>query len=140
MATGKAPKPGEFHSLSAKLDKAKNILLNQLPLQMFKDVCSKVPKSHRGKLVRMNDDDIDADAVLTADEKTLIKQQREKLKEFMTQDAWKALDAIDILDAVIQMKDRVLNPAAHWSETPLFDAEVKKALTLVSRLEATLLK
>jgi hypothetical protein len=58
----------------------------------------------------------------------------------MTKDAWKALEAIDVLDAVIQMKDRVLNPAAHWSETPLYDAEVKKALTLIARLEATLLK
>lgn len=140
MATGKASKPGEFHSLSQKLDKAKNILLNQLPLQLFKDVCSTVPKGHRDKLVRMNDDDIDADAVLTADEKTLIKEQRDKLKKFMTKDTWKALEAVDVLDAVIQMKDRVLNPAAHWSETPLYDAEVKKALTLVARLKATLLK
>jgi hypothetical protein len=38
------------------------------------------------------------------------------------------------------MKDRVLNPAAHWSETPLYTAEVKKALIVVARLEATLLK
>jgi hypothetical protein len=38
------------------------------------------------------------------------------------------------------MKDRVLNPAAHWAETPLYNTEVKKALTLVARLEATLLK
>jgi len=140
MATGKAPKPGEFHSLSAKLEKARNILLNQLPLQMFKDVCSKVPKPHRDKIVRMNDHDIDADAGLTADEKARLKQQREKLKLFMSNDAWIALEAIDVLDAVIQMKDRVLNPAAHWSKTPLYDAEVKKALTLVARLEAILLK
>ena len=88
----------------------------------------------------MNDDDIDADAALTADEKTLLKQQREKLKQFMTKDAWKALEAIDVLDGVIRMKDRVLNPAAHWAETPLYDAEVKKALTLIARLEAILLK
>ena len=140
MATGKSPKPGEFHSLSTKLDKARNILVNQLPLQMFKDICSKVPKGHRDKLVSMNDNDIDADAGLPPDEKTLIKQQREKLKRFMSQDAWKALEAIHILDAVIQMKDRVLNPAAHWAETPLYNAEVKKAMTLIARLEATLLK
>ncbi len=140
VATGKAAKPGEFHSLSAKLDKAKNILMNQLPLQLFKDVCDKVPKSHREKLVRMNDDDIDADTALTPDEKTLIKQQRDRLKQFMSHDAWKALEAIHILDAVIRMKDRVLNPAAHWAETPLYNAEVKKALTLIARLQATLLK
>lgn len=140
MATGKAAKPGEFHALSAKLEKARNILMNQLPLQMFKDVCSKVPKGHRDKLVRINDEDIDADVGLTAEEKTLIKQQRDKLKQFMSQDAWNALEAIDILDAVIQMKDRVLNPAAHWAQTPLYDAEVKKALTLITRLETALLK
>jgi hypothetical protein len=140
MATGKAPKPGEFHSLSQKLEKAKNILLNQLPLQLFKDVCAKVPKAHRDKLVRMNDNDIDAIADLTPDEKNLLKQQREKLTDFMTKDAWKALEAIDVLDAVIQMKDRVLNPAAHWAETPLYTAEVNKALTLVERLKAKLLQ
>lgn len=90
--------------------------------------------------VILNDDDINTDAALSADEKLLIKQQRDKLKQFMSQDAWKELDKIDILDAVIQMKDRVLNPAAHWAETPLYDAEVKKALTLIARLEAILLK
>jgi len=140
MATGKAPKPGDFHTLSSKLEKARNILVSQLPLQLFKEVCSKVPKSHRDKIVRMNDSDIDADSALSGGEKTLIKQQREKLKEFMVRDAWKALDAIEILDTIIQMKDRVLNPAAHWSETPLYDAEVKKALDLVKRLEVILLK
>jgi ABC-type lipoprotein export system ATPase subunit len=80
------------------------------------------------------------DGIKDKDEKTLIKQQRENLKHFMSQDAWKTLEAIEVLDAVIQMKDRVLNPAAHWAETPLYNAEVKKALTLIGRLEATLLK
>ena len=37
------------------------------------------------------------------------------------------------------MKDRVLNPASHWNETPLYKAELKKALTLIKRLENVLL-
>jgi hypothetical protein len=87
----------------------------------------------------MNDQDIDADTSLTPDEKILIKQQREKLTQFISQEAWKALEAIDILDAVLGMKDRVLNPAAHWDETPLYDAEVKKALKLIAKFERKLL-
>jgi len=139
MATGKIPKPGEFHSLSAKLEKAKNIQMSLLPLRLFKDVCTKLPKKHRDKLIRINDTDIDADVGLTPDEKTLVKQQREKLRQYMSNDAWKALEAIDVIDAVIRMKDRVLNPAAHWSEIPLYDAEVKKAMKLIERLEKILL-
>ena len=138
MATGRMPKPGEFHSLSAKLDKARKIILNQLPLEAFEVVCSKVPKGLRDKLVRTNDDDIDADVSLTDIEKTLLKEQREKLKNFLNKDTWKAFESIEILDTIIQMKDRVLNPAAHWNETPLYDAEVKKALKLIERLETVL--
>ncbi len=33
------------------------------------------------------------------------------------------------------MKDRVLNPAAHWGNEPLYEAELKKALVLIERLE-----
>lgn len=57
----------------------------------------------------------------------------------MSKDAWKALESIDALDAVLDMKDRVLNPAAHWDETPLYDAEVKKALKLIAKFERKLL-
>lgn len=139
MATGKAPRPGEFHSLSGKLNKAKKILEEKLPLKVFKTVCAKVPKTHRDKLVSINNDDINADARLTPGEKELIKEQRSKLKEFMTKDAWKALESIEVLEAVIQMTGRVLNPAAHWAETPLYDAEVKKALKLIGRFEKSLI-
>lgn len=139
-ATGEAPKPGEFHSLSKKLNQARSNLLNQLPLQLFKSVCSSVPKEHRDKLVRINDDDIDADGSLTPDVNKLVKQQRERLTQFLSNDAWKALEAIDVLDAVIQMKDRVLNPSAHWAEAPFYEAEVKKALRLIGRLKTELIK
>jgi len=41
-------------------------------------------------------------------------------------------------DAVIRMKYRVLNSAAHWGEAPLHDAVLRKALILVDRLEKCL--
>ena len=42
---------------------------------------------------------------------------------------------IEIPDAILRMTDRVLNPAAHWGEPALYDAEVRKALTLINQLE-----
>ncbi len=34
------------------------------------------------------------------------------------------------------MKDRVLNPAAHWNEVPLYEQEVEKTLELIKQLES----
>ncbi len=62
------------------------------------------------------------------------------LKTFLSDVAWKALESVEIIDQVIRMKDRVLNPASHWNETPLYKAEVKKALKLIQRLEKVLLR
>jgi len=45
---------------------------------------------------------------------------------------------METIDAVIRMKDRVLNPAAHWGEAPLYQAELDKALKLITRLEQVL--
>ncbi len=45
---------------------------------------------------------------------------------------------METIDSVIRMKDRVLNPAAHWGAQPLYDAELRKALTLVRRLQKLL--
>lgn len=138
VAMGESPCPGEFHSLSEDLKAAKNHLLQQLPLALYHQALNGIPQSHRDKLVSITDDDIDADTSLDAEAKGRIKCQRKRLKRFFSQDAWKNLEAIEILDAVIRMKDRVLNPAAHWAETPLYDAEVKKALALIQRLEIIL--
>ena len=43
-----------------------------------------------------------------------------------------------IIDAVLRMKDRVLNPAAHWGQAPLYQAELGKALQLIERLQQVL--
>ena len=139
VATGRAPKVDEFHSLSDKLNKARRILENQLPLRAFNELCKNFPKAHRAKLVAVSDIDIDADGSLDIATKDSIKAGRQKLREFMTHQSWEKLEAYEILEAVIRMKDRVLNPAAHWNEVPLYDTEIRKALKLVQRLESTLI-
>jgi hypothetical protein len=82
--------------------------------------------------------DIDNDATLDLPTKNIIKTQRRRLKQFLSQEAWRNLEAVEAVDAIIQMKDRVLNPAAHWNEIPLYDAELKKALRLVAAFERSL--
>lgn len=140
MATGVMPKPGDFHSLSEKLKKARRILANDLPIQAFNEVCKNVPPEHRGKLIAVDDTDLNGDASLDPATREQLKQHRQKMKDFMTHQAWGKLEAYELLEQVLRMKDRVLNPGSHWNDTPLYQAEVQKALKLIERMENVLLR
>ncbi len=135
MAEGKQPPPGEFHSLTKNLRTARNKLREKLPIKLYEGVLKVVPEEHRDKLVRVNDDDIDADDTLDPATKEMIKTQRARLASFLNKEGWRHLEAIETLDAILKMTDRVLNPAAHWGEPALYDTELQKALTLIRRLE-----
>ncbi|OQY19081.1 MAG: hypothetical protein B6I36_05200 [Desulfobacteraceae bacterium 4572_35.1] len=132
------PCPGEFHSLTEDLKAARNYLLQQLPLILYHQAISGVPENHRDKIMCATDDDLDVDTSLDATTKGKIKCQRRRLRQFLTQTPWQHAQTIEILDAVIRMKDRVLNPAAHWGDAPLYEAELRKAFTLIERLETCL--
>ncbi len=97
-----------------------------------------MPPEHRDKLISNSDDDLDADSSLGAAAKGKIKAQRRHLRQFLNQADWRHLETMRVLDAVLRMTGRVLNPAAHWGEDPLYDAEVRKALRLIERLEKCL--
>lgn len=140
VALGEIPAPGEFHSLTDDLRAAKNNLLQNLPLSLYNQALEGIPELHREKLVSVTDDDIDNDTSLSPEEKGRIKCQRGRLKRFLSDESWKALNTVEVIDQVLRMKDRVLNPASHWNETPLYQAEVQKALTLIERLEKVLLQ
>lgn len=139
VAMGESPAPGKFHSLTEDLRAAINHLQQQLPITLYKQVLNGIPEEHRDKLICASDDDIDSDTTLDAPTKGKIKTQRNRLRQFFAQDAWKLIEAIETVDAVIRMKDRVLNPAAHWNEEPLYNEEVRKALKLIERLKTVLL-
>ena len=140
VAMGEVSATGEFHSLSEDLKAAKNHLLQQHPLTLYNQALAGIPKDHRDKLISSSDEDIDNNPDLDPATKGKIKTQRQRLKQFVSQEAWKNLEAIEAVDSILKMKDRVLNPAAHWNETPLYDAELKKAQRLIQRLETVLLK
>ena len=137
---GRTPPTGKFHSLTKDLKAAKKHLLQKLPLTLYKQALKGIPEAHREKLVSVTDDDIDNNTALSAEERGRIKSQRRRLKTFLSDESWKALESVEIIDQVIRMKDRVLNPASHWNETPLYQAEVQKALRLIQRLEKVLLQ
>ena len=50
------------------------------------------------------------------------------------------MEAIEIVDRVLKMTERVLNPAAHDAITPLYEDEVRNALRLIERLGKVLVK
>ena len=47
-------------------------------------------------------------------------------------------ETIAIVDRVLAITDRVLNPVSHGNATPLYHEEVMKALRLIDRLESCL--
>lgn len=138
FAMGQIPRPGEFHSLSENLKAARNHLQEKLPMMLYNQVIKGVPEEYRDKLVCLSDDDLDVDTSLDPATKGKLKTQRRRLRQLLSDTAWKQAKAIETIDAVIRMKDRVLNPAAHWGEAPLYQAELDKALKLIERLERVL--
>ena len=138
FAMGQTPRPGEFHSLSEDLKAARKHLEQQLPMALYKRVIKGTPEEHRDKLVCASDADLDADTSLDPAARGKLKAQRRHLRQFLSDTAWQQAQAMETIDAVIRMKDRVLNPAAHWGDAPLYQAELDKALKLVARLEKIL--
>lgn len=139
FAMGETPRPGQFHSLSADLRAARKHLEQQLPMTLYKQVIAGTPETYRNKLVCVSDADLDADTSLDAATRVKLKTQRRRLRQFLSNTAWQQAKAMQTIDAVIRMKDRVLNPAAHWGEAPLYQAELDKALKLISRLQQVLI-
>ena len=138
VALGETTPPGEFHSLTQNLRAARNGLRKKIPVGVYEQVLKGVPEEHRDKLVRLNDDDIDTDATLDVAAKIKLKNQRKRLSKFLNDSGWQHLETIEILDNILKMTDRVLNPAAHWGEPALYDSEVRKALKLINRLEKSI--
>ena len=138
FAMGQTQRPGEFHSLTEDLKAARKHLEQQIPMTLYKKVMAGTPEEHRDKLVCASDADLDADTSLDDAAKGKLKAQRRHLRQFLSDTAWQQARAMETIDAVIRMKDRVLNPAAHWGEAPLYQAELDKALKLVARLEKVL--
>jgi hypothetical protein len=139
-AEGKALPPGQFFSLTENLRAAKNKLLEGIPTSMYERVLKGTPKEHRELLISADDTDLDGSAALQPADKGKLKSKRNDLRTVLKHDGWTRMEAVEAVDRVLEMTERVLNPASHGSATPLYEEEVRRAKKLIDRLEQALLE
>lgn len=137
-AEGNALPPGQFFSLTENLRAARNKLLEGMPVMLYEKVLKTTPKEHRALLLSSDDTDVDNNAGLQPGDKGILKSKRKDLRKVLTDDGWARMEAVEALGRVLEMTERVLNPASHGGSTPLFEAEVRRAKTLIDRLEKVL--
>jgi energy-coupling factor transporter ATP-binding protein EcfA2 len=137
-AEGKALPPGKFFSLTENLRAAKRKLLDGIPASMYQEVLKGTPQAHRAILMRGDDADLDADVSLQPDDKAELKSKRHALRLVLKDSGWDKMDAAEAIDRVLEMTERVLNPASHGNTTPLYEEEVRRAKRLIDRLEKVL--
>jgi len=137
-AEGKTLPPGQFFSLTENLRAAKNKLLEGIPVALYESVLKTTPKQHRALLLVSDDTDLDNNASLQPADKGILKSKRRDLRNALTNDGWAKMEAVEAVDRVLEMTERVLNPASHGNTTPLYEEEVRRAKRLIDRLENVL--
>jgi hypothetical protein len=136
---GKALPPGEFVSLSENLNVVRKKLAAALPTTLYEKVLKGTQPEHRALLLSEDDRDLDGSTTLSLAEKRKLKAKRRELRQVLTHDGWAKMEVLEIFDSMQEMTDRVLNPASHRNEVPLYEEEVRRAKTLIDRLEQVLL-
>ena len=129
----------EFLRLADALRAARNKVVAELPVQLYEKVVRNTPDAHRTLLVASTDDDIDSNIALDPATKGRLKTNRNRLRKLVTADHVERLRQIKLIDDILACTDRVLNPAAHAGNPPLYEKEVQDALDLVKQLESSLM-
>jgi hypothetical protein len=138
-AEGKSLPPGQFFSLTENLRAARNKLLESIPTSVYEKVLKGTPKEHRELLIAGDDADLDGNTALQPADRGKLKSKRNDLRKVLKDNGWEKMEAVEAVDRVLEMTERVLNPASHGNTTPLYAEEVRRAKSLIDRLE-TLLK
>ena len=137
-AEGKSLPPGDFVSLTQNLRLVRSKLLKDLPVAVYQKVLAGTPKEHRHLLVAPDETDLDNNAMLQPADKGKLKSKRRDLRKVLNHDGWAKMEAVEAVDRVLEMTERVLNPASHGHITPLYEEEVRRAKRLIDRLEEVL--
>ena len=137
-AEGKALPPGQFFSLTENLRAAKNKLLEGIPGSLYESVLKGAPREHRALLISSDDTDLDNNTTLQPADRGKLKSKRCDLRNVLNHDGWAKMEAVEAVDRVLEMTERVLNPASHGNTTPLYEEEVRRAKKLIARLEQAL--
>ena len=137
-AEGKALPPGQFFSLTENLRAARNKLLEGIPGSLYEAVLKGTPREYRGLLLSSDDTDLDNNSTLQPADKGRLKSKRRDLRTALNHDGWVKMEAVEAVDRVLEMTERVLNPASHGNSAPLYDEEVRRAKRLIDHLERVL--
>ena len=106
-----------------------------VPKQLYEQVLKGTPIDLLQKLVPNSVADLDAEVGIGPAERGKINSKRGTLRKLLTDTHWTAMENVQLIDEVLATTERVLNPGAHGSEAPLYEAEVTIALDLIKRLE-----
>lgn len=137
---GKAFSSERFVSLSKLLKKAQRKIDTSLLKKLFV-VLDRWESEGNGALERLlpsGKEDITGDANLSLEEKTRHCQRRAELRNLIQELHGPHRDASCILEQIEQMKDRILNPAAHAGDPPLYASGIEDALSLIQQLRDVL--
>lgn len=123
--------PDEFVSLTDNLKYAKNRLQEKLPRKLFEDALNGTPKLHRALLIPTDDSDLDAHPDLNPADRGRLKSQRKRLRKLFDEETWANIDTLVLVEKLLAMTDRVLNPAAHDNDSPHYANEIAEALEII---------
>ena len=137
-AEGKSLPPGQFFTLTENLRAAKNKLLEGIPTTLYKNVLKNTPQAHRALLLSSDDSDLDNNPNIEPRDKGILKYKRKGLRLVVSDAGWDKMDAVEAIDRVMEMTERVLNPASHSNISPLYEDEVRRAMQVIERLEKVL--
>ncbi|MCB1668019.1 MAG: AAA family ATPase [Pseudomonadales bacterium] len=129
----------DFVSLTKALRVAREKILEGLPIQLYEKIVMETPDEYRHLLVASTDEDIEENTSLDASEKGKLKYKREGLRRLVNGEHVERFRQIKLIDDILACTERVLNPAAHSGNPPLYEKEVKDALNLIKQLESTLI-
>jgi len=130
--------PGKFFSLTENLYAARNKLLEGIPAALYEKVLKGTPKEYRDLLISGDNTDLDGNGTLQPADRGKLKSKRNDLRKVLKDSGWAKMEAVDAVDRVLEMTQRVLNPASHSNVAPLYEEEVRRAKRLIERLEQVL--
>lgn len=125
----------KFFSLTENLRAARNRLIENTPALLYTKMLKDTPKEHRALLLSSDGTDLDSNADLQPKDKGILESKRKGFRQVLVNDRWAKMEAVDPVDRVLEMTERVLNPASHGSTAPLYEEEVRRAKKLIERLE-----
>jgi energy-coupling factor transporter ATP-binding protein EcfA2 len=124
-----------FKGLREHLRAARNRIREELPVELYERVLRRTPDAYRNLLIAATDDDIEGNGALDAPTKGKLKTQRQHLRQLISAEHVERLRRIKLIDEILACTDRVLNPAAHAGNPPLYQKEVQDALDLIKQLD-----